>query len=108
MTTSDDESGGFADRDYSTEFPITLEWHEWNRIHSLVFEGIEAKRSDDWPNEDIAKDAEVFRRFNEKLGDASPGNGIRDWPDDMRKAYDQAVTEAFRTLREEQRDPFDE
>lgn len=87
-------SDGLPDRDYDEEFGITLSWAEWNHVWLLVAEGIDKNKQDDeWPDEELERDRELQATLGMEIGEATPGNGISDWPDSMKKAYDETVLE---------------
>lgn len=86
----------FMDRDYDTEFSITLEWGEWNKIYSLIHHGMERKQDQEWPDEEYQRDSELRKKFTLLVGENSPGNGMDDWPDSMKEAYDETVAEMMR------------
>lgn len=87
---------GLLDRDYSQEFAVTLSWRDWNKVWSLVSQGIYEKDEDECPDEEIERNRELQSTLATEIGAASPGNGIEDWPGAMKKAYDETVMEMMR------------
>lgn len=80
------------DRDYDQDLTLTMTWGEWNEIHSLVMDGIEG-REGEWPDEHVTEIKEIRKKLTAELQEESPGNGMDDWPEDMKKAYSEAVRE---------------
>lgn len=87
--TGDDRAPLF-DRDYSEEFPVTLEWGEWTRLFNVYRKGMGAKE-DDWPEEELERDRELRDKLSREINEAKPGNGMGDWPETMKEAYDATV-----------------
>lgn len=92
LDTGDDRAP-FWDRDYSQEFAVTLSWEEWNRLHSVFCRGIWKKEAEGWSDDELERDRELRGKLASEVGKASPGNGMDDWPDSMKKAYDETVME---------------
>lgn len=92
-------SDDYWDRDYSEEFTVTLSWSDWNHLHSLVATGARHKQEcEDWPEEELQRDRELRGEFARLIGQASPGNGAEDWPDSMKKAWDETVKEMMEEM----------
>lgn len=93
MTENDtQQETSLHDRDYSEEFAVTLEWWEWNHLFSVYCTGMRAKEGD-WPEEETDRDWKLREKLAVEIGDASPGNGMDDWPDSMKDAYNESVME---------------
>lgn len=90
--------GDYFDRDYSEEFEVTLSWAEWNRVHSLLSQGIHKKEIDEWPDDELEQDRELRSKLAYEIGEASPGNGMDDWPDSMKKAYDETIMDMLEDM----------
>lgn len=99
--TDDNEEAPYFDRDYSAEFSVKLEWREWNKLWSLAAQGIDKKEADEWTDEELARDRELRSKLASKISQASPGNGMGDWPESMKHAYDEAVAEMFDEMYED-------
>jgi hypothetical protein len=90
------EKAAIMDRDFSEEFSITLEWWQWNRVLHLADAGLKWKSDDslgiDWSGTDeIEEDEEILETLKLEYFDTRPGNGMDDWPDSMKEAYDETV-----------------
>lgn len=81
------------DRDYSEAFTIELEWQEWGRIYELARTGKRTKENEGWPVEELADDAAAWKAFQIAFHENNPGNGIDDWPESLKRAYDETVLE---------------
>lgn len=89
-------SEDYPGRDFEQEFAITLKWHQWTRVLSLVDAGSKWKSSDevglDWSGTDETRvDEEIIGELKQQYFDTRPGNGMSDWPDSMQKAYSECV-----------------
>lgn len=81
-------------RDYSEDLTITLEWSEWTHIWALASETVRQREEDcDWPDEATERDREVVEALSQEISEENPGNGIDDWPDSMKEAFDETMAE---------------
>lgn len=94
-------SDDYFDRDYEETFSIEMEWWKWNKIHNLVTQGRWRKEEEDWPEEEYEEDGEVIEELSLKIHDQSPGNGMDDWPDSMKKAWDECVQDMLEDMNGE-------
>jgi len=85
-------------RDCGQGFPVTMTWAEWIRLWSLVYWGMNAKRADDCPDEESARDREICQKFTLHVGEGSPGNGMEYWPAPIKEVYDEAVAETWEEI----------
>lgn len=82
------------DRDYSEELTLEMEWGEWTAIWALASQTvIDREESDEWPDHATERDREVVDKLSQQIGEENPGNGMDDWPDSMKKAYNETIHE---------------
>jgi len=79
-------------RDYDQEVTLTLSLGTWNIIYALMAEAQRNRaNNDDWPEEEIEREYDARKAFVTELGEQSPGNGMDDWPDSMKEAYNDTI-----------------
>lgn len=87
------------DRDYSTDVTITMEWGEWLDIYGLASERQLHNANDpEWPDGESERERDIVTKFGREIGDNSPGNGMDDWPESMKQAWDETVMEMIEDL----------
>lgn len=86
----------YEDVDFDDEITIELTFThaEWNHLYSLIARGESEKRSEDgWTDDELAEARRLRRDVTQAIGDATPGDGVEDWPDSMKEAWDETVSE---------------